>query len=171
EASAGLLRSAGRLGFIIPSGWVSTPSSKPLRAFFLDKFVPESFVSLPFDVFVGAYIDAVIVTAKRNEKSGRPGDHAVNLVVFPHRYKIQNVDEFPRFTKMGNVGPWGRSEELEFLITSSDAELRLLGKIRTNTGSVDDFALVKRGIETYDLHETTRGMKRPVYAFDGVLQR
>ena len=57
-----LLRNSGLLGMIIPSGWVSAPSAKPLRHLFIESFKPLSFVSLPFDVF-RAYIDTVVVTA------------------------------------------------------------------------------------------------------------
>ena len=81
EKAARLLRPTGSLGFIIPSGWVSTPSSRPLREFFLQNFDAESFVSLPFNVFGAAYIDAVIVTA-RKRTANSPSDGSVTLVVF-----------------------------------------------------------------------------------------
>ena len=65
EQAGYLLNIQGHFGMIIPSGWVSTPSSKKLRERFAEQFRPTSFVSLPYDVFDGEYIDTIIVTAQR----------------------------------------------------------------------------------------------------------
>lgn len=65
EQAGNLTTAQGRVGFIIPSGWVSTPSSKKLRRRFAEQYRPEIFVSLPYDVFEGAYVDTMIVVASR----------------------------------------------------------------------------------------------------------
>jgi hypothetical protein len=169
EASARWLHHSGKFGMIIPSGWVSTPSSRPLREFFLDKFVSESFVSLPFDVFKGAYIDAVIATAERAD-GGNQRD-SVDLIVFPHRYKIRGVEEFATFRKLTNARHWRESNQIEFLITCSQAELLLMEKLRENPVTIGDLVVIKRGIETYELHDRPSKLANPKHAFDGVLQR
>ena len=170
ERSATLLVSGGELGLIIPSGWVSTPSSRALRAFFLRKFQPESFVSLPFDVFRGAYIDTVIATAARRA-GDELTDDPVQLIVFPHRYKIEDAADFEGFRKVGNARSWTRNEQMEFLVTCSAPELALMGKVRSLTAVIGDVLLIKRGIETYDLRDDSSKLRNPKYAFDGVLQR
>ncbi|MGN6644546.1 MAG: Eco57I restriction-modification methylase domain-containing protein, partial [Verrucomicrobiota bacterium] len=45
EQAGDLLNPNGHFGMIIPSGWVSTPSSKKLRERFAEQFLPTSFVS------------------------------------------------------------------------------------------------------------------------------
>jgi len=170
ERSASWLVDGGKLGLIIPSGWVSTPSSRPLRAFFLRSFTPDSFVSLPFDVFGGAYIDAVIVTGGRHEHD-EPSERPVELIVFPHRYKIAASTDFETFRKVGDARSWSRTTEMEFLITCSETELALMQKVRSVPDVVGDVVSIKRGIETYDLHDDASTLRNPKYAFDGVLQR
>jgi len=102
EKAGSLLGSQGRIGMIIPSGWVSTPSCLKLRRYFYGAFRPESFVSLPYDVFAGAYIDTMIITASRLS-SGTTWtsipEKEVELVVFPIRYKIYSSDDFSTYKK------------------------------------------------------------------------
>jgi hypothetical protein len=164
------LRIGGIIGMIIPSGWVSTPSSRPLREFFLANFSPQSFVSLPFDVFEGAYIDCVIFTAARR-KAGPPSHGPVRLVVFPHRHRIKGYAEFDARTVVGSSLGWAESPEKEFLITLSSGGDAILEKMRGQLNVVGDFVEIKRGIETYVLVNSKRKVKRPRLAFDGILQR
>lgn len=171
EKSSSLLKELGFLGLIIPSGWVSTPSSKPLRELFLKKYQPACFVSLPFDVFIGAYIDTVILIAKKMEETTRRVKDNVDLIVFPLRYKIGSVAEFSSFVKKGNYLEWKKSKNLEFLITSSSSETKVIHKIQNQSCSLNDFVFVKRGIETFNPTVSKRGLVNPQVAFTGILQR
>jgi len=171
ERSATLLNENGRVGFIIPSGWTSAPSARRLRQFFLDHYTPEVFVSLPFDVFRGAYIDAVIFVARSKAKMVDVRELPLELVVFPHRYKITKADEFQKHRKAGSTNGWASSAGNEFLIISSTKESELLARIRAQPSCVDEFVLLKRGIETYTLAENKNATKNPALAFDGILQR
>lgn len=170
ENAAKQLKAGGQLGMIIPSGWVSTPSSKPLREFFLANFVPTSFVSLPFDVFEDAYIDCVVFTAERAPKRD-PVPSDVRLIVFPHRHKIKDVSEFAERETIGNTAGWLAMREREFLVTLSSAAESALTKVTEQPKKVGDFVELKRGIETYALHDSETGLSRPRRAFAGVLQR
>jgi len=172
ERSARLLKTNGHVGLIVPSGWVSAPSARPLRQFFLEHYIPQAFVSLPFDVFAGAYIDTVIFIAKRQitvaeAASGLP----LELVVFPHRYRITDISDFDKYRKFGNTKGWAGVVGGEFLIVSSTAESELLQKIRRQPTNIDNYVLLKRGVETYTLREKAEGVKNATLAFDGVLQR
>lgn len=171
EKASSLLRPLGFLGFIIPSGWVSSPSSKPLRRMFLDLYVPQSFVSLPFDVFPGAYIDTIIMTASKLGKAKRPDSDRVDLVVFPFRFKINHVDDFERFRKVGAYLPWTRMKHLEMLVTCNETEARLLEKIQGQQNQLESFVDVKRGIEVFKPSSAQTHLKNPKRAFTGVLQR
>jgi type I restriction-modification system DNA methylase subunit len=165
-----LLRNRGFLGMIIPSGWVSTPSAKPLRNLFIQSFKPLSFVSLPFDVF-HAYIDTVVVTAQRVPRPEREESDIVQLFVFPSKFKINSVAEFAQFQKAANYRDWLGSKHTEFLITCSRAETKILDKVRQQPATLDDFVLVKRGIEVFGPQSSKIGLINPKPAFTGVLQR
>ncbi len=171
ERSGVLLCRGGALGFVVPSGWVSLPSAKPLRSHFLETFRPRSFVSLPFDVFGGAYIDCVVLTATRRGGTDADGGDAVDLIVFPSRHKIQSIDDFISFHKTTGYRLWLSSPDREFLVTCSADESQLLNKIRNSSRRLGDAVLVKRGIESFDVAPTARGLENPKRAFTGVLQR
>jgi hypothetical protein len=172
EQAGNLLREGGKVGMIVPSGWVSTPSSRPLRDYFLSIFKAESFVSLPFDVFKGAYIDTVIFTAAKLESgSSSAGPSGLSLVVFPHRYKVAGAADFEAYKAEGDTASWFRAADHEFLITLPSAAAAILDKVRKQPAKVGDFVDVMRGIETYTLKASRSGLSNPKYAFDGVLQR
>lgn len=171
EKSAELLRDGAYLGYIIPSGWVSTPSSLPLRRFFLATFVPQSFVTLPFGVFPNAYIDAVIFTAKRSIDPKADDAHHVELIVFPPRFRVQSADEFVGFRKVSTYRHWTESKNLDFLITASKSEADLVTRIGTAPGRFGDFVVVKRGIEVFAPISDPIRFERPERALTGTLQR
>lgn len=165
-----LIKNEGMLGIIIPSGWVSTPSAKPLRHFFIENFKPRTFVSLPFGVFE-AYIDTVIVTAQRVPKPEIEPVDVVKLVVFPPKFKIQSVDDFKPYEKIANYRDWLSSPNIEFLITCSHDETVVLEKIRKQSKTFGDFLLVKRGIEVFQPQSTKTGLVNPKQALVGAFQR
>lgn len=170
ERASQLLQQGGFVGLIIPSGWTSTPSARPLRSLFLENFRPRSFVSLPFDVF-GAYIDTVIVTAQKHAGNQRDRADRVDLYVFPQRFKIATQDDFAQFHKTTGYKSWITSPDMEFLVTCSDDETALLTKIRKAQHTLEHFVAVKRGIETYNPGPDKRKFASPTLAFTGVLQR
>jgi hypothetical protein len=170
EKAQQLLKNGGQFGMIIPSGWVSAPSAKPLRSLFLKTFRPLTFVSLPFDVF-RAYIDTVIVTAERIADQTKVSTHDVVLVVFPHRFRISSLNDFNDFTKKATYLDWLRSEHIEFLVTCSTVEARTMEKVRSQISSLGEWTLVKRGIEVFSPEQTPRGLENARLALAGTLQR
>jgi type I restriction-modification system DNA methylase subunit len=173
EQAGNLLNPRGYFGMIIPSGWVSTPSSKKLRERFTEQFRPTSFVSLPYDVFEGAYIDTVIVTAERLSPTGRWSDLKdtnVDLVVFPIRHKVEGQNPFEPFRKIGNFVNWIESPDKEFLILSSKQEAALVKKLRQSPVSFDSVVEIMRGIETYH-PSSARTCRKPKRAFNGEMLR
>jgi type I restriction-modification system DNA methylase subunit len=169
ELSHRLLKIGGHLGMIIPSGWVSTPSSKSLRDLFLRNFSPSSFVSLPFDVFE-AYIDTIIITAQhaRIERRNEPD---IVLYIFPQRFRITPQTNFLPFRKTARLSDWTGLQNSEFLITCSSVEARLCKKIAMQPAKLEDAVLVKRGIEVFNPSPSPSGLKNPKRALTGTLQR
>ena len=173
ELAGELLNPKGYFGMIIPSGWVSTPSSKKLRERFAEQFLPTSFVSLPYDVFDGAYIDTIIVTAKRLEAGKRwtnLDDTSVELVVFPIRMKVEDQKDFYAFRKVGDCAGWLASPDKGFLVLSSREQAALVTKLSTSPATLDSTVEVMRGIETYN-PRPARECKKPKRAFNGEMLR
>lgn len=153
EQSNYLLNTGGTLSFIIPCGWVSTPSCRKLRSLFAKSFKPHAFASLPYDVFGEAYVDTMIVVATRlaaGENWKTIADKSVDLIVFPVRYRIAELADFDRFRKTSDFSLWGDPGEDGFLVTSSLSEAKLVSKLRGLSKQFDDFVEVMRGIETYN---------------------
>jgi predicted type IV restriction endonuclease len=173
EQAGNLSTAQGRVGFIIPSGWVSTPSSKKLRRRFAEQYRPEIFVSLPYDVFEGAYVDTMIVVAsrlRRGESWAALSSRSASLVVFPIRHKVIGPSDFTQFTKIGNFGAWLNDSESEFLVLSSEVESRLVAKLRASPKILSDYLDVTRGIEVFRPRSRTE-CNHPRRAFNGDMLR
>jgi hypothetical protein len=173
ELAGEILNLAGYFGMIIPSGWVSTPSSKKLRERFAEKFRPISFVSLPYDVFDGAYIDTIIVVGKRLPAGKSWTDletSEVELVVFPIRRKVEGQQDFDAFRMIGDCTGWLSSPDQEFLVLSSREQAALVSKLRKSPAILDSAVEVMRGIETYN-PRSARDCKKPKRAFNGEMLR
>jgi len=173
EKASSLTKPMGRFGYIIPSGWVSTPSCRRLRRFFMASFCPESFVSLPYDVFTGAYIDTMVVTARKksNDLGGKQGnDSTMNLFVFPIRFKINGTEDFDRFKKIGDFTSWLANPDAEFLVTASSEESGLVAKLRSQKANFSDVVDVMRGLEEFH-PRLSKEMQRPARAFNGEMRR
>jgi hypothetical protein len=173
ELAGDLLNPKGYFGMIIPSGWVSTPSSKRLRGHFAEQFRPTSFVSLPYDVFDGAYIDTIVVTAKRLRSDMRwtdLEDALVDLIVFPIRRKFEREEDFELFKRVGNLADWLSSPDKEFLVLSSREQATLVQKLRNSPSTLDSTVEVMRGIETYN-PRPGKDCRKPKRAFNGEMLR
>jgi hypothetical protein len=173
EQAGGLLKFLGYFGMIIPSGWVSTPSSKRLREQFIEQFYPTSFVSLPYDVFEGAYIDTIIVTAQRLPTGKQWQDleaTMVDLIVFPIRRKFESKRDFDTFKQTANFVEWAESPDRDFLVLSSKEQADLVRKLRRSTTTFDSVVEVMRGIETYHPRSASE-CENPILAFNGDMLR
>ncbi len=173
EKSNGLLRQGGLFGMIVPSGWVSTPSTKSLRRLFASQYKPIAFASMPYDVFKGAYVDTVIVTAEKLPIGKTLHDlpqAPVEIVVFPPRFRIQSEKDFEEHQKITDARKWLNSKDIEFLITASDIETGLIEKVRHVGGKFADVADIQRGVTPFNTSsEKPHVNARP--AFTGTVRR
>lgn len=172
DKGSALLRAGGILGMIVQSAWVSAPSFRALRELFASCLTPLAFATMPYDVF-GAYVDTVVAVAERLPQGKTMRSLAtapVDLVVFPPRFKVRSVDDFATHSKAADAVKWIADECDEFLITLSDAERVIVGKIRTASGKFSDVADIQRGVTPF---HTTPGKPaaNPCLAFTGVVRR
>ena len=92
-------------------------------------------------------------------------------MVFPSRFRISAQDQFKQFEKKANYKDWLAGKHLEFLITCSKSESRLLQKVQNQPAWSGNVVSVKRGIETFNPTPSRKGLTNPQPAFKGVLQR
>ena len=175
ERAAELLGTSGALSYIVPSGWVSTPSCSKLRLLFTRSLHPRVFVSLPYDSFSNAYIDTMVVVAQRlpsNITWSDLADTTLRLVVFPIRHDIKSVDDFVRFEKTSDFSLWTNPDENGFLVLASSQEAALVRKLRNNPKTFADYTDVMRGIETYHpgarakLHSPKPALTGDIYRYE-----
>ena len=86
EKGINLLRTKGLISFIVPSAWLGGPQYSRLRGSLL-AYQIDRLVLLPFDVFVNAYIDTLIVGIM-NEVP--PREHTVSTFSYPKKENLSN---------------------------------------------------------------------------------
>lgn len=168
-----ILRSGGAFGVIVPSGWVSGPGTLPFREYFVSRFKPYAFATMPYDTFEAAYVDTVIVLAEALSDGKTLSDFQtapVNIVSFPARHVIQSEMDFKKYQKTADAIRWLSSPNREFLTISSDKEQELIAKLKSDYGSFSEVVEVQRGVTPFDPSETKPDIN-PFPAFDGTVRR
>lgn len=173
ERAAEVLRSRGVLSYLVPSGWVSTPSSRKLRALFVRSFKPIVFASLPYDSFASAYVDTMVVVAERMSNGcswASLQETHVRLVVFPIRHSITSTKDFDEFLKIGDFSLWKNPADAGFLVLASIDEASLIAKLQSCPKCFDDYLEVMRGIEIYHPSDKNK-CRAPKVALTGDIYR
>jgi len=141
EKGTRLLRTDGRLSYIVPSAWLGGPRYVLLRSFLLDHQI-EEIVMLPFDVFPDAYIDTAIVVVCENSPVK---SHFVRTYSYGKREKLSAIalekDQYQKIQQQ----MWLGMENKKFVLDPHT--VHLLKRIRQTCGrTLGDVALMKRGV-------------------------
>jgi TaqI-like C-terminal specificity domain/Eco57I restriction-modification methylase/N-6 DNA Methylase len=167
EKGIQLLRTQGRLSFIVPAAWLGGPAYRDLREFLLGWRLDE-IISLPFDVFSDAYIDTatfVVSKAVAEEK------HAVRCFAYGKKEKLERIALAAGRYQVVPSTVWKQSPDLKFVLSAGLANLvqSLLAKTSTRVG---DFVEMKRGV-LFDtaLLRNTKGGKNYHRYFEGDVYR
>ena len=136
-----LLKTRGRLSYIVPSAWLGGPRYVRFRSFLLGHQI-ENIVVLPFDVFPDAYIDTAIAVISGVSP---PKSHAVRTFSYGKREQVTAIN--PRENQYQKVQQqkWQSVENKKFVL-DFDA-LQLVERLRPTCGrTIGDVALMKRGV-------------------------
>ena len=87
ERSFTELKSAGRLGYIVPSAWIGGPQYYALRAALLKKRL-DTLILLPYDVFKDAYVDTLILIASNESGS----NSETKTFTFPKKERLSAIE-------------------------------------------------------------------------------
>lgn len=90
EKASQIVKSGSEVGFIVPSGWLTSLQHKPLRVYLLKRFAFQLIVHLPYDVFPDAYIDTIVYIGK---KQFNISDHYIITNVKTKRFGIRENAE------------------------------------------------------------------------------
>jgi len=141
EKGTRLLKTGGRLSYIVPSAWLGGPRYVQLRSFLLDRQI-EDIVMLPFDVFPDAYIDTAIVVVC---EAPPPKSHAVRTYSYGKREKLSAIslgeDQYQKVQQQ----KWHSVENKKFVLDPHTVQL-LERMQKTCSRTIGDVALMKRGV-------------------------
>lgn len=140
-----LIRERAECGYIVPSGWLTSPEHEPLRRYVIANSSPQYIIHLPYDVFPDAYIDCILFIALRGLRS-KP--NTCSILRIGIREDPQNAILNPHYADI-NADSWiadGKSR----MITQAGSGL-WLSSWRKNPGYVllTELVEVTRGITPY----------------------
>ncbi|TVZ60376.1 N-6 DNA methylase [Flavobacteriaceae bacterium MAR_2010_105] len=152
EQSIKLVKTDGRLGFIIPDTYLNLGFTENIRSFILHNSEVENIVLLPANVFESATVDTTNLILKIKKLSINPyiKDVRINLV-----NKKSKMIEFDALNKEFYVNTNLWVSENSFLIQSDKSEVKLLSKIDKTKLKVNDFAEMFSGIKAYEVGKGT----------------
>lgn len=172
ERSGTLLRPEGILSMIVPTGWYSGAKYGALRRSIASRFLPLSFVNLPYDIFKDAWVDTtVVVMSKREESVGfPPPSGSVALLTFPKRHRIVSGAEFESGWRRAELASWFATGDDVFLTYSDDATAAVVRKIMERSVPLADYADIQRGVTPFKTTpKAAHATSRP--AFTGTVRR
>jgi hypothetical protein len=141
ERGLDMLRTGGRLAFVLPSAWLGGPAYATLRRRVLAEQV-ERVVLLPFDVFGDAYVDTMVLVAARG--APRTGHHVLTYA-YPKRAKLAVVTPPPEATERVPQAAWVAGEDQKFVVARES--LGLLERVRAACpGVLAAVASMRRGV-------------------------
>ncbi len=147
EKASLLQRPGAEFGFIVPSGWLTSPQHEPLRNYLLEVIAFQFIVHLPYDVFPDAYIDTVVCIGKKQINDGKShpyiitktkrfGIHDNSEQVFADGLDYQEVD----------VTRWIQDRSKRMLTETSAPRTNIQEKVRAFSVEGSKILDVDRGI-------------------------
>ncbi|MFQ5793722.1 MAG: Eco57I restriction-modification methylase domain-containing protein [Candidatus Bipolaricaulia bacterium] len=161
EQSIAVLRTRGRLGYIVPSGWQTGKSYTPFRKLILKTSALSRIVNLPYDVFPDAYVDSTIVVGEKRiaiEDASEIITDTVKVLTFKRREKLNQIDNNDPRSNTLDCAAWFSDEldpndEYAFLSFLSKVELSIAQKVAGCSTSMGKIADIQRGITPFHLKD------------------
>ena len=148
EKSIELLKSEGRLGFIVPDTYLNLDFSLPLREYLLKNSIVESVVLLPAKVFDSATVDTTNLIIQKKNPTNNFYENDVNIKLIN---KKSNSIDFSEFKKEFVVSTKIWYSEKSFLIQSNNNELKTILKVDKSFDRLGTFAEMFSGIKCYEV--------------------
>ena len=133
-----LLKKNGKLSFIVPSAWTGGPRYITLRSYLLKKQI-DQLILLPFDVFVNAYIDTLIVVLSNIVPENQ---HRVQTYVFGKHKKLNKI-QLDKCYKYVQQQYWKQNEDQKLVF---EPETISLIQHLKHSHKIKNIAMMKRGV-------------------------
>jgi hypothetical protein len=163
----GLLELAhqGRMGFIVPSGWLTARMYRSLREWLNSVCTIEYIVHLPYDVFPDAYIDTIIfISQKSRSESGR-----VLIRRYGMRESAEELASKPQHYDEVDPAIWQEDPHHRFLTLLSPLVTSIHNKARQFGIKAETFLEVARGMTPFS--GATEGSQTARTGFWGTVGR
>ncbi|RKZ78504.1 MAG: restriction endonuclease subunit M, partial [Candidatus Parabeggiatoa sp. nov. 3] len=140
EKGFNLLKEKGKLSFIVPSAWTGGPRYMILRSYILDKQI-DNLVRLPFDVFVSAYVDTVIIVLSNKRPSNA---HTAKTYVFGKRERLTQIQLDGQYQSVLQQD-WRLHKDKKLLLVQNT--ITLIQRLNITCHQViKNIAVMKRGV-------------------------
>ena len=163
----GLLELAhqGRIGLIVPSGWLTARMYRSLREWLYSVCAIEYIIHLPYDVFPDAYIDTIIFISQKSS--------SVSSRVLIRRYGMhESAEELASKTPAyDEIDPaiWQEDPHHRFLTLLSPLVISIYNKTKQFGTEAEIFLEVARGMTPFS--STTEGSQTTRTGFWGTVGR
>ena len=135
----------GRMGLIVPSGWLTARMYRSLREWLNSVCTIEYIVHLPYDVFPDAYIDTIIfISQKSSPKSGR-----VLIRRYGMRESAEELASTPQHYDEVDPAIWQEDPHHRFLTLLSPLVTSIHNKARQFGIKAETFLEVARGMTPF----------------------
>ena len=135
----------GRMGLIVPSGWLTARKYRSLREWLYSACVIEYIVHLPYDVFPDAYIDTIIFIS---QKSGSVSDRVLIRRYGIRESAVELASKAQEYDEV-NSAIWQEDPHHRFLTLLSPLVISINNKVSQYGTKAEAFLEVARGMTPF----------------------
>ncbi|MEA3315658.1 MAG: N-6 DNA methylase [Campylobacterota bacterium] len=146
EQAYNLLQTNGKLGYIVPSTWLTMFYFKDLRKYLIDNTYFERVLLFRYQVFADVTAETSIITLSKNQIKNK--NISIN-----YYDKLEEIEK--REYKNISQTDWTNSYELGFNILFGGDKLKVITNIVKNTVELESIANVTVGIKPYQTNKGT----------------
>ena len=151
EKAHKLLRADGRLGYIVPSTWLTMFYFKNLRKYLIESSIFENVLLFRYQVFEDVTAETSILTLSKNQTLNE--DIQINYFD-----SLKEIDT--KLNKTISQNDWLDSYELGFNLLYDGYKLKVINNIVKNTSVLEDICIVASGMVPYEVGKGTPKQSR-----------
>jgi len=159
EEAYNLLKENAKLGYIVPSTWLTMFYFKDLRKYFIEKTYFENLLLFRYKVFEDVTAETSIITLSKKTFE----NENITINYFDSLKEIDNKEN-----KIISQIDWVNSYELGFNLLFDGNKLKTINKMIENTVELDNIVNVPNGIKPYETgkgspKQTKEDVKNRIY--------
>jgi len=162
EQAYNLLRENGKLGYIVPSTWLTMFYFKNLREFFIHNTIIEKVLLFRYQVFADVTAETSIMTLSKQKSS----NEQIDICYYDEPNEVQSKPY-----KIMYHDSWKQSFELGFNVLFDSDKLGVINKIVNGTKLLEKCCLVASGLVPYEVgkglpKQSREDLKNRIYDSD-----